>query len=69
MDNPFKNYLSRAQIAAMANVKVKATREWDLPEPDYRDAHKHYWLKSKIIKWLKDVESGKIKKTKIANKA
>jgi hypothetical protein len=65
--NPFKNYLSRAQIAKMGNAKIAQTFRWSLPKPDYEDGHRYLWLKSTIQKWLKDVESGKIKKTKEAN--
>lgn len=66
--NPFENYLSRAQIANQEGVKIKTVYSWNLPKPDYADGHRHLWLKSTIQKWLKAVESGKIKKTKEANR-
>lgn len=68
MENPFKNYLSRAQIARLFGVKTKSTLEWALPQPDFvdEDTNKYLWLKATIEKWKKAVESGKIKKTKAA---
>lgn len=70
MENPFKNYLSRQQIADKCGVRIWQVYRWDLPKPDWKPTKtQEYWLISTIDKWLKDVESGKIKKTKIANKA